>query len=87
MHLDPASGDVTIHATADHDTPYVYLLQATARPERCAPGEPLALADIAVYRVAPGDSFNVYDWRGTGGLAYSLAVKNGELQSSRGAVY
>lgn len=87
VHLDPASGDLTIHATADHDTPYVYLLQATGRPERCTPGEPLELADIAVHRVAPGDSFNVYDWRGTGSLAYSLAAINGDLRSSRDAVY
>jgi cyanophycinase-like exopeptidase len=43
--------------------------------------------DVAVYRVGPGATFNIGQWSGTGGLAYSLRAKAGVLSSSRAALY
>ena len=87
VHLDPVTGDMTIHATADHDTPFVYFMQSTAQPARCEPGMSLSFSGIEVYRLAPGGRFNVYDWLGAGGITYSFTAGAGKLQSSRQEVY
>ena len=87
IHLDPASGDVTIHATPDHDTPFIYFMQSTIPPERCEPGKPLVFSGIEVYRLRPGGRFNVYEWRGSDGLSYSLSASGGRLESSRPDIY
>ena len=87
VHLDPATGDITIHATADHETPYVYFLQSGSRPARCEPGQPLSFSGIEVHRLAPGGRFNIRDWQGTGGIVYTFTVTDGELVSSRDAIY
>jgi cyanophycinase-like exopeptidase len=87
LHIDPASGDVTVHATADHATPYAYFLETAAPATVCAPGQPLSIAGIRVYRVAPENSFNLRSWTGTGGIGYTLSVRAGILQSSRAGAY
>lgn len=86
-HLDPVTGNVTVHTTPTHETPYVYFLRLTATPTRCEAGQPLSVDSIDVYRVAPGGTFNVRDWTGTDGLAYTFSVKDGVLVSSRGEIY
>jgi len=87
VHLDPETGDVTVHAKPDHETPYVYFLEQRNAPAVCEPNKPLSGVTTAVYRLAPGGSFNLESWSGTGGLAYSLAVEQGILRSSRDDIY
>lgn len=87
IHLDPETGEVTVHATPDHETPYVYFLEQRSAPAVCEPNKPLSGVTTAVYRLAPGGSFNLDRWRGTGGLAYSLGVERGFLHASRADIY
>lgn len=87
VHLDPATGDLTVHATASHETPYVYVMQIAGKPTLCEVGKPLAVEQVEVLRLAPGDHFNVRDWRGDGGVHYSFKVTDGALSSSRDAIY
>jgi cyanophycinase len=87
VHVDPASGKAQVLATADHLTPYAYFMRAAKPPERCERGKSLEFADVSVYRLAPGGSFDLNDWQGEGGIAYTLSAKGGALHSSRGGVY
>ena len=67
-----------------------YFLQTTNAPEVCAPGKPLTLRNVNVYRIAATSGPVLFDlprWRGTGGLAYSLDVVDGVVTSSRGELY
>ncbi len=64
-----------------------YFLTATRRATVCTAGTPLSIDDIAVYRVKPGDTFNLKTWTGMGGIAYSLTVDKGVVRSSRGDLY
>ncbi len=56
-------------------------------PSVCAPGTPLSMRDVAVYRVPAGGRFNLATWTGEGGVAYTLSVTQGVITSSRGEVY
>ena len=87
VHVDPATGTASVFATADHETPYVYFLRTTAAPANCEPGQPLTSRDVAVYRLAPGGSFDLRSWTGTGGVDYALNVEAGTLSSTRGSIY
>jgi len=58
-----------------------YFLEATNPPEICRRKIPLSFSGISVHRVPSGGSFNVKDWKGTGGEDYQLSVVNGELKS------
>jgi cyanophycinase len=66
-----------------------YFLQVTDAPEVCKPGQPLTLRNVAAYRAPAGASFDVRDWSGDGGEAYSITVEAGQIRSSRAgnAVY
>jgi cyanophycinase-like exopeptidase len=87
VHVDPESGDVTVHATAGHETPYVYFLEQVTKPRVCVPGQALSGSLTSVYRLAPGGHFNIRRWSGSGGIAYTLDVREGRLFSSRGSIY
>ncbi len=87
IHLDPATGIAEIFSTASHSTPYVYFMRTSREATICAPEKPLSIQDVSVYRIAPGGTFNLKHWTGTGGLAYSLSVNDGQLISSRGEIY
>jgi cyanophycinase-like exopeptidase len=87
VHVDPASGDLTVHSTTDHESPYVYMLRTTRAADVCEPERPLSIEGIEVYRLTPGATFNLKDWTGSGGIAYSLSVAAGTLKSSRGEIY
>lgn len=87
LHVDPATGMAQVFATASHETPYVYFMRTTVRPEMCEPGAPLTFRDVAVYRIGPDASFDLGRWEGEGGLAYSLSTEGGVLTSSRGDFY
>jgi cyanophycinase-like exopeptidase len=87
VHVDAASGLAEVFATADHPTPFVYFLSPAGPPQRCARGEPLSTAGIAIYRIGPGGQFDLGTWTGTGGIEYQLVVSGGVLRSSRGSNY
>jgi cyanophycinase-like exopeptidase len=87
VHLDPATGIAEVFATTGHATPYVYFLATTEEPSMCRAGVPLTVHGIAVQRLAPGDKFDLRNWKASGGLEYSLDVSNGVLTSSRGDIY
>lgn len=87
LHIDPVDGHSVVHATADHETPYVYLLRARQPPAICEAGRPLTFEGIEVRRLKKGDSFNVIEWSGDDGIGYGLDVQNGVLSSSRDSIY
>jgi cyanophycinase-like exopeptidase len=87
LHIDPATGAAQVFSTGDHATPYVYFLRSRRPPLVCEPRRPLTFHDVEVYRAGPGATFNINDWRGRGGLAYTLSAENGILSSSRVDIY
>jgi cyanophycinase len=64
-----------------------YFMTTTHEPDVCQPNTPLTMHDIAVFRVAPGGTFNIKTWTGPDGLAYTLAVDKGVVTSSNGKLY
>jgi cyanophycinase len=87
LHVNPADGTAEVFATPTHPTPYVYFLETTVPAEVCAPGVPLTIRNVAVYRIGPGGTFDIDRWKGTHGIAYSLSAVAGVLSSSNGSVY
>jgi cyanophycinase len=87
LHVDPTTGAAQVFTTPTHPTPFVYFLTTPGPPEICEPGIPLTYRNVAVYRIGPGNSFDLSRWRGTGGIAYTLTVEAGALSSSRGDIY
>ena len=83
LHVDPLDGSAEVFSTADHPTPYVYFLEPAGAPEVCERGKPLTTVSIAAYRLGPGGRFDLAHWRGSGGVAYELNVREGVLHSSR----
>ena len=61
----------------------VYFLQVTDAPEVCKPGQPLTLRNVAAYHAPAGAGFDVRDWVGDGGEAYSISVEGGQVHTSR----
>jgi len=66
-----------------------YFLKPTRAPDICEKGKPLTFLGINVYRVATGGHFDLKAWKGDGGTAYSLSVKEGKIESTqvRRAIY
>jgi cyanophycinase len=66
-----------------------YFLRLAAEPEVCKPGQPLSLRNVAVYHAPSGAGFDIREWNGEGGEAYSLSVEAGQIRTSRAgnAVY
>lgn len=87
LHVDPADGTATVHATAKHPTPFVYFLRTPGPPEVCVAGKPLTFRNVDVYRIGPGGRFDLRRWQGSGGIAYTLSAVDGVLTSSRGEIY
>ena len=79
--------DAEVISTKNHRTPFVYFLRTPGPPEVCAPKTPLTFRNISVYRIGPGATFDLDQWAGTGGLAYTLSAEAGVLISSRGEIY
>jgi cyanophycinase len=65
-----------------------YFLNMTRGAEVFTPGKPLSFAEFTVEKVAPGQFFNVLNWRGET-TQYTLAIKDGTIHSSQrgGAIY
>jgi cyanophycinase len=87
LHVDPQTGTAEVFTTPDHPTPFVYFLTTPGPPELCEPGLPLTYRNVGVYRIGPGNAFDLSRWRGTGGIAYTLTAEAGVLTSSRGDIY
>jgi cyanophycinase-like exopeptidase len=87
LHVDPALGKAEVFATPDHPTPYVYFLRTPGPPEVCLPGVPLTFHDVEVYRIDPNGWFDLKNWNGHDGIAYTLSADAGVLTSSRGDIY
>jgi cyanophycinase-like exopeptidase len=85
--VDPATGNAEVLSTPGWATPYVYFLQTPGPPEVCAAGTPLTFRNVAVYRIAPGATFDLGHWSGHGGVAYTLSANAGVLTSSNGSIY
>jgi len=66
LHVDPSTGVAEVFTTPTHPTPFVYFLTTPGPPEMCEPNIPLTFRNVAVYRIGPGNSFNLDRWRGTG---------------------
>ena len=58
-----------------------YFLEAKNLPGICRRKTPLSIGGISVHRTPPGTSFNVKEWKGTGGDDYKIAAVNGELKA------
>ena len=87
VHVDPQTGKATIFATPTHPTPYAYFLRTPGPPETCQPGVPLTFHNVEVYRVDPSGWFDLNNWTGHGGIAYTLSADAGVLTSSNGSIY
>ena len=59
-----------------------YFLRPTEPPEICETGKPLTFRRISVYRVKTGGHFDLTSWTGDGGMAYSLSVERGKIEST-----
>ncbi len=64
-----------------------YFLKPTRAPEVCDRGVALTFRAISVYRLAAGGHFDFPSWAGDGGLAYSLSVDQGKVESTGRAIY
>jgi cyanophycinase len=60
-----------------------YFLQVTEAPQVCKPGQPLTLHNVAAYHAPVGAAFDVREWNGDGGEAYSISVDAGQVKTSR----
>jgi cyanophycinase-like exopeptidase len=87
VHVDPETGKAVVFATTDHETPFAYFMRTTGDPEKCVAGQPLTYRNIEVYRIGPGGTFDIGEWRGEGGISYTLGAEDGKLTSSRESVY
>lgn len=61
----------------------VYFLQITEAPSVCKPRLPLTLRSVGAYHAPTGAAFDVRDWSGYGGEAYSISVESGQVHTSR----
>ena len=75
--LEP-DGSVTVVGTGSG----AYFFKPAKNPEVCAKRKPLTYADVAVYKVSPGATFNISGWKGSGGTSYSLHVNQGVIHST-----
>jgi cyanophycinase-like exopeptidase len=67
----------------------VYFLRTPGPPEVCAPEMPVTYTGLSVYRIAKGGRFNVANWTGGNGTAYSVSATAGVLTSTQkgGKIY
>lgn len=67
----------------------VYFLQAPGAPQVCQAGIPLTYQNVAVYRINASGSFNLSNWKGKGGVAYTVSANAGVLGSTQlnGSIY
>jgi cyanophycinase len=83
--LVEADGTATVVGTGKG----AYFLRPTEAPEICQPHVPLTFRNVNLLRVPRGGHFDLRSWKSTEGLAYSLSVHGGKIQSTQanGSVY
>ena len=64
-----------------------YFIASAGVPTVCAPGLPLTYANLGVYRVSAGATFDLVSWTGAGGTPYTISAQAGALSSSIATVY
>jgi cyanophycinase len=77
--LVEADGQATVVGTGTG----AYFLRPSKAPEVCQKSVPLKFQDISVYRVKAGGHFDLTSWTGEGGMAYSVSVEHGKIQSTQ----
>jgi cyanophycinase len=77
--LVEADGEATVVGTGKG----AYFLRPAHPPEVCKDGAPLTFDGVAVYRVPSGGHFDLPDWKGNGGVSYSLSVEHGGIHSTQ----
>jgi len=60
-----------------------YFLQAPGPAQVLVAKTPLTYLNIGVYKLPQGGTFNLTNWTGSGGVAYTLNVNNGALTSTQ----
>jgi cyanophycinase-like exopeptidase len=85
--VNPVNNTIEVIANPGHPTPYVYFMRRSGPAEVCRPGVPLTYRNVSIYRISPGGTFDLDNWHGTGGIAYTLSAEAGVLVSSRGDIY
>lgn len=76
--LIDANGQATVAGISN-----VYFLTTTEAPETCQKGAPLTYRNIDVYRVNAQATFDLANWTGQNGTAYTLSAENGVLISTQ----
>ena len=64
-----------------------YFMKPTHGPEVCEKRVALTFRGISVYRVATGGHFDLAAWTGDGGVAYSLSVERGKIETTGKGIY
>lgn len=66
-----------------------YFFETTRPPEVVRTKTPLTLRNVRVYRISKDGTFDLGQWTGTGGTAYTISAIEGVLSSSgnNGAIY
>ena len=64
-----------------------YFLKPSQAPEVCEKGVGLTFLGIDVYRVEAGGHFDLSAWTGDGGVAYSLSLVRGKVESTGQGIY
>jgi len=66
-----------------------YFYSPMQPPEVCKKGVPLTFLSIPTYKAPTGAHFDLSSWKGTGGVSYTLSVKDGVVSSTQaeGALY
>jgi cyanophycinase-like exopeptidase len=67
----------------------VYFMQAPGGAQMCQSKSPLTYQNIIVYRIDNSGTFNLSQWSGTGGVAYTVSANAGVLSSTQagGSIY
>jgi cyanophycinase len=77
--LVEADGRATVVGTGKG----AYFLKPTRAPDVCEKNMALTFLEINVYRVTTGGHFDLNDWKGDGGKAYTLSVRAGKIESTQ----
>jgi cyanophycinase len=60
-----------------------YFLQVREKPSLCQAGMPLSFHNVSVYHAQQGAEFDLKNWSGSDGNAYSLSVEKGVVTSTQ----
>jgi cyanophycinase len=64
-----------------------FFIEVTSPPEACSPGKPLTMSAVHIIHARKGASFDLNSWSGNPSENYSLAVRDGRVESSKAGIY